>query len=247
MAYRGRGGFSHLGGGIDRELGPNDNNDELRNDRMYYGGGFFRRYYYIPVDNTYVIFQIIVAIIIFAVAGITFLTTYKPAVIDPIENIKRIILNTYIILLLVLVSITILLNYFSKDKNALIKRLIAVLALSTITLVVLCGIKLKLDSTYTESKFESIYREKNGKQTSDIKTKFNVGLTSMQMKTEKEYYVDECVNAYNVFTIRMYGIMGLNILLIILLLYQISKISKIQGKRDKLSKDDEILFGKEKV
>ena len=41
--------------------------------------------------------------------------------------------------------------------------------------------------------------------------------------------------------------MGLNILLIILLLYQISKISKIQGKRDKLSKDDEILFGKEKV
>ena len=43
----------------------------------------------------------------------------------------------------------------------------------------------------------------------------------------------------------MYGIIGLNVLLIILLIYQIPKVSRIQEKRDKLSKDDEILFDEE--
>ena len=82
MAYMGRGGFSSFGGGgLGGGLGPNDNdnnNDNRHNGRMYYRGGFFRMYYYIPLDNTYVIFQMIAAIIIFTIAGITFLATYKP-------------------------------------------------------------------------------------------------------------------------------------------------------------------------
>ena len=51
------------------------------------------------------------------------------------------------------------------------------------------------------------------------------------MKTEKEYYIDECVKAYNIFSIRMYVLVGINVLLIILLIYQIFKASKIQEKR----------------
>lgn len=62
------------------------------------------------------------------------------------------------------------------------------------------------------------------------------------MKMEKEYYFDECAKAYNIFSIRTYGIIEINILLIILLIYQISKVSKIQEKRDSLSKDNANLF-----
>ena len=163
MAYMGRGGFSSFGGGLSGGLEPNDNdnsnNDNRHNGRMYYRSGFFRMYYYIPLDNTYVIFQMIAAIIMFTIAGITFLATYKPSVIDPIEDTKRIIMNTYIIITLSLVVVTLLANYFSKDKNALIKRLIAILSISIITIFVFFGIKANMDSNYTKSKFEKIYTQ----------------------------------------------------------------------------------------
>ena len=235
MAYMGRGGFSSFGGGLE----PNDNKNY---ERKYRRGRVFCRYYYIPLDNTYVIFEMIAAIIIFTIAGVTFLATYKPSVVDPIEDTKRTIINTYIIITLSLVVLTILANYFSKDKNSLIKRLMAILSLSIITILAFWGIKANMDSIYTKSKFEQIYTQEYGEQKSDAKTKFNIGLTGMKMKTEKEYYVDECAKAYNIFGIRTYGIIALNILLIILLIYQISKVSQIQEKRDRLSKDDAILF-----
>ena len=249
MAFMGRGGFSSFGGGgLGGGLEPNDNennNDNIHNGRMYYRGGIFRMYYYIPLDNTYVIFQMIIAIIIFTIAGVTFLATYKPSVLDPIEDTKEIIMNTYIIVTLSLVVLTLLANYFSKDKNALIKRLIVILSLSIITIIVFWGIKANMDSTYTNSKFEQIYTQEYGEPKSDNKNKLDIGLTGMQIKTEKEYYIDECAKAYNIFGIRIYGIIALNILLIILLIYQISKVSQIQEKRDRLSKDDAILFDEE--
>ena len=177
------------------------------------------------------------------VAGITFLTTYKPSVIDPLEDTKKIIMNTYIIIALLLVVSTVLANYFSKDKNVLIKRLIAILSISILTILIFLGIKANMDSKYTEDKFEQIYILENGENNS--KTKIDIGITGVQIKTEKEYYIDECVKAYNIFYLRMYGIVAINVLLIILLIYQISKVSKIQEKRDRISKDDEILFDEE--
>ena len=248
MAYFGRGGFSSIGGGnLAGGLVHKNGNDASGNNngRRYYRGGLFRMYYYIPLDNTYVIFQMIAAIIIFTVAGICFVTIYKPSVIDPLENTKKLILNTYIIINLFLIVVTLLSNYFSKNKNALIKRLIVILLMSIITMLVFFGIKLNLDSTYNKSKFEQIYTEENVENTSDNKSKLNIGLKGLQIKTDKEYYIDECIKAYNVFSIRMYGIVAINVLLTILLVYQIPKVSQIQEKRDQLSKDDEILFDEE--
>ena len=90
MSYMGRGDLSSLGGGIGGGLEPNDNNNGNRNNGYtYIYCGFFRIHYFIPLDNTYVIFQMIAAIIIFVIAGITFLATYKPSVIDPIEDTKK--------------------------------------------------------------------------------------------------------------------------------------------------------------
>lgn len=226
MGYLGRGGFGN-------------------NKMGYYRGGLFRIYTYIPLDNTYVIFQMIVTIIIFTTAGITFLSTYKPSIIDPIESTKKILINTYIIITLALLVLTILANYFSKEKNALIKRLIVILSLSVITILVFLGIKANMDSTYTKNKFEQIYNQEYSGQTSNSESKIVVSIGEIKIKSEKEYYIDECVKAYNIFSIRMYGIIGLNVLLIILLIYQIPKVSRIQEKRDKLSKDDEILFDEE--
>lgn len=243
MAYMGRGGFSSFSGGLDGRQENNNSDNYRQNIRRYYRGIFISMPYYIPLDNSYVILQMIAAIIIFMVAGITFLTTYKPSVIDPLEDTKKIIMNTYIIIALLLVVSTVLANYFSKDKNVLIKRLIAILSISILTILIFLGIKANMDSKYTEDKFEQIYILENGENNS--KTKIDIGITGVQIKTEKEYYIDECVKAYNIFYLRMYGIVAINVLLIILLIYQISKVSKIQEKRDRISKDDEILFDEE--
>lgn len=250
MAYMGRGGFSSFGGSLGGGLRPdgNDNNraDNRHNGRMYYRGGLFRMYYYLPLDNIYVILEMIAAIIIFTIVGITFLATYKPSVVDPLENTKKIIINLYIIIALFLIVITILANYFSKDKNALLKRLFVILAISIMTIFAFLGVKLNLDSTYTKDKFEQIYVQENGNErNSDAKTKFGIGLSGIQIKTDKEYYIDECVKAYNIFAIRMYVIVALNVLIIVLLIYQVSKVSKIQDKRNQLNKDDVILFDEE--
>ena len=250
MAYMGRGGFSSFGGGLGSGLGSNDNdhNDDNRhNGRMYYRGGFFRMYFYIPLDNTYVIFQMIATIIIFAIAGIAFLTAYKPSIVDPIEETKKILINTHIIITLVLLVLTLLANYFSKNKSSLIKKLFAILLLAVILLLIFFGIKVNLDSTYNKTNFEQIYEQEysSEQKTNNTKSKIDIGLNGMKIKSEKEYYVDECIKAYNVFSIRMYGVIGLNVLLIILLIYQISKVSKIQEQRDRLNKDDAILFDEE--
>lgn len=249
MAYMGRGGFSSFGGGnIGGELGTKDNaeNSNGLRERMYYRGRFFRRYYYIPLDNTYVIFQMIATFIILIVVGITFLVTYKSAIIDPIENMKNSIMWTHTIITLSLLVITLLANYFSKDKRALIKRLLIILAIAVIALIVFFVIKIELNSIYTNNKFEQIYEEEYKTLSSDKRTRVDIGLTGMKIKTEKEYFVDECIKLYNIFNIKTYGIIVLNILLTLLLIYQISKVATIQDKKDRLNKDDAILFDEEK-
>lgn len=244
MAYMNRGDFSSFNRNLERGIKPNDN-EHRYNERMDYGNDFIRINYYVPLDNTYVIFQMIVAIIIFATAGITILVTYKPSVVDPIEKIKSVLINTYIIIILMLAGLMLLVNHISKDKNILIKRLTIILLISTIMILIFSVIKIRMNSTYTKNKFEQIYTQEYNDENLDSKNKSYVELDEMQIKTQKEHYVDEWVKAYNMFGARMYGIIGINILLIFLLIYQISRLSKIQEKKDKLKKDDIILFDNE--
>ncbi len=232
MAYMGRGGFSSF------KRGENNN-------RGYYRRGFFGVYYYIPLDNTYVIFQMIASIIIFIIAGITFLTTYKSPVVDTIADIKKSLINSHIIIILVLLGFTLLANYFSKDKYALIKKLVIIIIISIITILTFFGIKVNMDSIYTENKFAEIYEQEYTESKTSDKNKIDIGLTGVSIKSEKEYYIDKCIEAYNVFTIKMYSSFAINGFLIILLIYEIIKVLNIQEKKDRLSKDDAILFDEE--
>ena len=112
-------------------------------------------------------------------------------------------------------------------------------------MLVFLGVKINLDSTYTENKFEEFYIEQNTNEITNKKSKLDIGMSSMSIKTEKEYYVDECMNLYNIFKIKSYIILGLHLLLNILLIYQILRVQKIQNKKEKLDKDELILFDEE--
>ena len=245
MAFMGRGNFPSV---ENSDTGDNDFNEN--GHRFHSGPYFYRRfYYYVPLDNTYVIMQIIVTFIILIVGVLAFIITYKSTIIDPIENIKKLFINIHLIIIAIFLGLTFIINYSSKDKSTLLKRLFIFSIISIITMIIFFGIKLGLDATYTKEKFKMFYSEQNIEDESSkndiLKQKIDIGITGISLKTEKEYYIDECAKAYNIFCIRIYGIIALNILLIILLIYQISKVSQIQEKRDRLSKDDAILFDEE--
>ena len=120
-----------------------------------------------------------------------------------------------------------------------------IIIISIITILTFFGIKVNMDSIYTENKFAEIYEQEYTESKTSDKNKIDIGLTGVSIKSEKEYYIDKCIEAYNVFTIKMYSSFAINGFLIILLIYEIIKVLNIQEKKDRLSKDDAILFDEE--
>lgn len=67
-------------------------------------------------------------------------------------------------------------------------------------MITFLGIKLNLDTTYTKEKFEQLYTGEISKD----KT-IDIGITGIRIKTEKEYFIDKSIEAYNIFKIKTYG------------------------------------------
>ena len=170
--------------------------------------------------------------------------TYKSTIIDPIENIKKLFINAHLIVIAIFLAITLVVNLFSKKESELISRLILTAITSIVIMMFFVGTKFYLDKTYTKTEFEKIYTEQNANKIDSKKTKVGIGLAGVNIKTEKEYYVDECVKLYNIFKTKSYGTLGLHLLLNLLLIYQIFKVEKIQNK-ERLDKDDIILKDEE--
>ncbi len=246
MAYMGRGGFPSIGG-------DNDNKENLKalGCGRHRGPYFYRRfYYYIPLDNTYVIFQMIVTFIILIVGAITYIFTYKSTIIDPIESTKKLFINAYLIIIAIFLITTFIIHYISKDENILLKRLLIIGSVSMITMLVFGGIKFSLDNTYTKDKFKQIYTEQNVEESLNklnVTDKFtaDIGFTGVKIQSKEEYYISESVKLFDIFKTKAMSIIGLHLLLNILLTYQIVKVIKIKTKKDKLNKDDIVLFDEE--
>ena len=231
---------------LGRGNGPSIRNSSSNNSGSFHRIPFFyRRYYYIPLDNTYILLQMIVTFIILIVGVVTFLVTYKSDIIDPIESTKKIFINAHLIVIAIFLIFTIIINLFSKKEANLARRLILLALISISTMLLFLGVKLDLDTTYTKDKFEEIFIEANATEVIDGKTKIDVGLSGISIKTEQEHYIDECMKLYNIFKVKSFGTLGIHLLLNILLVYQILKIKKIQTKKKRLNKDDLILYDKE--
>ena len=63
MAYMGRGGFSSFSGGLDGRQENNNSDNYRQNIRRYYRGIFISMPYYIPLDNSYVILQMMLQLL----------------------------------------------------------------------------------------------------------------------------------------------------------------------------------------
>ncbi len=255
MAFMARGGspsFNFGGGGRGPNFnlrGDDDNNIDFNNNnneyRRIYGNNFLHIYYYVPLDNTYVAMQIFATIIIVAVMAVAFLTTFKISIEDPIEKTKKWFLYLYLIAAGILLSMSFLASYFSKNKKMLINRLIIIVTITLATMLLFGLNKMYLDSNYNREKFEDIYVQKYGDNNSNKNERIDMSLSGFGVKTEKDYFIDQWIKSYKVFTFRAYAILLIDILLMLLLLFQIYKVAKIQVGLNKLEKDDVVVYDEE--
>ena len=224
----------------------NDNkigNKETQFLRRY---SMFRIYTYVPLDNTYVLIQMIMTFIILIIGAIAFFTLYDSPIADPIKNIKSTYINTYLIIIAILACVDILINYIAKDGKSLYRKLIVLLSLTVINLLVFTVIKINFDNKYNEEKFEQFYEEQISEKIRDDNDKnVFIGLTGISMKTQKEYYISECINLYGTFTIKTIIMMIMNMLLCFLLIFQLIKVLKIDSRKQQLNQDDLIMFDDE--
>lgn len=225
----------------------NNNVKDIEIDRGYKIHHFYihHRYYIHHYANDYMAITIITTLIILITAAITYIVTYKSTIIDPIENVKKLFLNVHLITTAILLATTVTINWTSKSEKILIKRLLISFGISIITMMMFLGIKLDLDTTYTREQFEKLYAEQYIGKEDSSESKMDIGITGMGIKSEKEYYIDECLKLYNIFKVKTYVTLGLHLLLNILLLFQILRIKKIHNKKMIINKDDLILFDEE--
>ena len=212
--------------------------------RGHHRGHWYHRRFYYYVSPSYILIEMIVFCIIFIIGLITFFATYKFQIIDPIESTKNDFINAYLLVIGLLSIIALIINFFSKSKGMIITGLIIIFVISLLAMFLFFGIKMNMDATYTKEKFQQIYTELNGNNKTD-NLKIDVSTTKITLKTEEEFYINQCLKLYNIFNAKFYVILGIHLLLNLLLIYQILKISKIQEKKDKLRKDDLILYDEE--
>ena len=93
MAYLGRGNIPSIGNDVN-----NDGNGDGNSNYLGHMHRHIRYYCYVPLDNTYVIFQMIVTFFILIVGVITYLATYKSTIFDPLESTKKLFINSELII-----------------------------------------------------------------------------------------------------------------------------------------------------
>lgn len=207
-----------------------------------YGG--LRVHYYVPLDNTFVVMQIIISVIIFSIAAIVFVTSYKSNIVDPIEELKMVYINSNLIVIVIPLALILYINFFTKSVHKLILYVSLIFCLSVVLMIIFLGFKINLDTTYTKQKFEEIYEQTYLEEEQDNKNVY-IGVTGLHYKTEKDYYISENIILYNNFKIITTTTLLLHLCFNIMLIHEINKVQKLEVKKKRTSKDDLILFDEE--
>lgn len=145
---------------MNRGDAPSINTDNSNNDgdSRSMGVGDFATYY-VPLDNTYVKIQTIVTFFIIIVCAITYIFTYKSTIVDPIEDVKVVFINMYLIMIGILLVAIIVANFLSKSEKIIVERLSVILVISILIMMLFLGFKLYMDRIYTKNSFEQFYQE----------------------------------------------------------------------------------------
>ncbi len=243
--FRNRGSVPNINiGNIgDNNSGPNQNDGY---NAPHYTNYWTRNYIIVTYDKGFFIWQIVAILLFLVLAFGVYLFAYKVSFNDPIAETKKEFLTIQLVSTIATIGIAGIILFFSKNKEALVKRLtiLAILIFSIICINLV--IKSDLDKTYTTEKFEEFYNQyeyheempKNNK-------KVNVGLSGVKIVSEKEAYIEQSVAAYKNFKLKTTLYIGIQALTFLMIIFLITKIITNQNKREEIYKDDKVLFDEE--
>lgn len=211
----------------------------------YWNGNFV----VIQYDKNFVAIELISALIVLLTILAVYLFAYKVSFEDPIATMKSNLLTAQLISIGISLVATGLITFFTKSsKEKLIRNLRIVAIVSMAIIAVFLVIKLNLDSKYNETifgEFYEQYEQSNDKDKNSNKISFGLSLSGIKISSLKEAYIDESVNAYTNFSVKTMLFMVIHILVVIILFYLSYRLSAIERKKERLAKDDEILYDEE--
>ena len=253
--YRNRGELPHLKLNLNNESNDSNNsNDKLarffESDGGYPVPGFWNYwngyYYVIHYDKNFLIIEIIISMFVLLLAGLIYLYGYNVNFNDPISSIKDNMLKIQLIQMPITLGLAGALMFICKNRKKLIKSLRIVAVISMVASIIFTGIKIYMDNKYNDEKFGEFYEqyEKNNSTYSDTAS-VSVTIKGVSILNSKEDYVSKCKGSYMRFSIKQAIYLIFNILIALVIFYLIYRISYIESKRERLQKDDIVLFDEE--
>ncbi len=225
--------------------GSGDNGGYSAPHYSHYWSG---RFMIIQYDKTFVAIELISWVIILLTILAVYLFTYKVSFEDPIAQMKSNFLTAQFSSIVISIIIAGVVTFFTrKSKEKLIRNLIIVAIISLIVNFIFLGFKLNIDNKYNETTFREFYEQYEQSKNNDNKNtnKITVGLSGVKMSSLKEAYVEESVNAYTNFSVKVTLYMVIYIFVVFIIFYLAYRLSVIERKKEKLSRDDAILYDDE--
>ncbi len=240
--FRNRGSVPNIE--IGKNGKDNDNNGyNVPHYSNYWNGNFI----IIRYDKNLLIMEIIAFLIVLITVFGVYIFAYKTSFEDPLETIKKGFLNTQLVAIILSIISTGVISFFTKSsKENLIRnlRVIGIISIAIITMFLI--VKLNLDKKYNQETFSKFYQQYEQNDDDDeIKNQVSVGLSGIKLTTKKQAYIEESTRAYTNFSIKTMLYIIIHIALVILIFYISNRLSAIETKKQKLAKDDAILYDEE--
>lgn len=222
---------------------PSESGYHAPHYRHYWNGRFIIIYY----DFKFVAIQLILSLIIILTVLAVYLTSYQVTFEDPISEVKQNFLNAQSISIVAVLVVSGLVTFLTRSsKENLIRNLRIIALVYAILIIVFLGVKIHLDNKYNnETTFGEFY-EQYEEQTNSNSKSIKFGLFSgISISDPKESYINESMSAYTNFSTKVIVYMLIQFLIVAILFYLSSRLSRIEEKKQRLSKDDKILFDEE--
>lgn len=239
--FRNRGEVPNINVGKGIDLGENEGYS-APNYSHYWNG----RFIIIKYDKTFVAIELIAVLLMLIIASATYLFTYKVRFEDPIATVKSNFLTAQLISIITSMGLIAVVTFFTKSsKEKLIRNLKIISIICSVAIIVFLGIKISMDKKYNKNVFAEFYEKYEKVNNTKNASKIKVGITGVEILNSKESYIEDSTKAYNVFTVKTVLYMVLQVLIVILTIYLSYRLTNIEIKKERLAKDDEVLYDEE--
>lgn len=209
----------------------------------HYSHYWRHRYIIIHYDKTFIAMQLIMILIIILTAVAVYLYAYQISFYDPIAETKEIFLTFQLVSIIATVILAGLIIFLSKKKESIIKGLKLIGILSLLIIFIHLGLKIYLDSQYTEETFGEFYDTYEQGDTNSKRV--TIGMSGIKYLDDKQAYIEDSVNAYTNFKIKTILYMVIYFITICIIFYLVYRLSNMEEKKEKVYKDDAVLFDEE--